>query len=73
MESYLVRIYTRDPAAGYGPAGIVIDIAGDRRYTFRNLAELNAILQRSGGRAPHKVHHTDTVGRFENYHTEQGK
>jgi hypothetical protein len=67
MESYLIRIYRCGPETGDGIAGILIDIASNQQYPFRNLAEMNAVLRQTGERQPHGGQRTDTGGVIENY------
>ena len=48
-ESYLIRIYRRDPGDPRLVAGLVELIEKERTETFKNAAELLAILGIAGG------------------------
>ena len=52
METYVVRVYRRDPARPDEIVGIVERVGTERTVRFSNVEELNTILMQLGKHRP---------------------
>jgi hypothetical protein len=52
METYVVRVYRRDPARPAEIVGVVEQVGAEHTERFSNVGELSAILIQPGKRPP---------------------